>query len=591
MDMSEQELKLHVPQSARRAVEREIRQKDATTIRLHAMYFDTPDRELARARIALRLRQEGSEWMQTLKMPGANAITRIEINHPRPGPILDLSVYAGTEVEAPLAAIRGELGLRYETDVQRVLRKVRTRAGTVEVAYDTGLLRAGALELPISEVEFELLSGRPAAIFAVGCAWQQRHGLVLDARSKSERGDALANVAHGLARSHPDSPKGKAERTALIADFWAPRGARTVMLRKEMTPAQALMHITEECLDQIVRNAAILSEADTDGYYEAGRPEHVHQLRVGVRRLRSAWRLFDGLATLPPETVQEDTRVHFEAFGMNRDDDVLFATVVPALAAAGMPDCKIPTAGHDDDSRSVAAGKPFQAWLLALLEWSLTPQAALVETPPAAQVPAQTEAGVSADADADAATDAQASAEPAPAGDVAVAAAVSSPATAATAVPDPAEGQAYLAAAHVTPTIIPLNHVHAPTGLREKLLRRLRRLHKRVVSDGLQYAQLETEAKHALRKRAKRLRYGLNFAEGLLSGGRLRQYRKQLVAVQDILGEFNDLAVAHLRYEALVPRQPQAWFAVGWIAARQEALVGRAEIAFKALSQSQAFWK
>jgi inorganic triphosphatase YgiF len=588
MDMSEQELKLHVPQSARRSVEREIRQKDATTIRLRAMYFDTPDREMARARIALRLRQEGSEWMQTLKMPGANAITRIEINHPRPGPILDLSVYAGTEVEAPLAAIRGELGLRYETDVQRVLRKVRTRAGSVEVAYDTGLLRAGALELPISEVEFELLSGRPSAIFAVGCAWQQRHGLVLDARSKSERGDALANVAQGIAKSHPDSPKGTAERTALIADFWAPRGARTVMLRKEMTPAQALMHITEECLDQIVRNAAILAEVDTDGYYEAGRPEHVHQLRVGVRRLRSAWRLFDGLATLPPATVQEDTRVHFEAFGMNRDDDVLFATVVPALAAAGMPDCKIPTAGHEDDSRSVAAGKPFQAWLLALLEWSLTPQPPLQETLPAA-VP---EAALAPQPEASAVTDAEAAAAaPAPAPGEAMAAVASSPATASTAVTEAAEAQAYLAATQVTPTIIPLNFVHAPTGLREQLLRRLRRLHKQVVSQGLHYAQLETEAKHALRKRAKRLRYGLNFAEGLLSGSRLRHYRKQLAAVQDILGEFNDLAVAHSRYEALVPRQPHAWFAVGWIAARQEALVSRAEVAFKALSQSQAFWK
>ncbi|KAG1388300.1 hypothetical protein G6F59_016019 [Rhizopus arrhizus] len=99
-------------------------------------------------------------------MPGINAIPRSELNHPRPGPVLDLSVYAGTEVEAALAAVKGELGLRYETDVQRLLRKVRTRFGTVELAYDTGILRAGALELPISELEFELVSGRPAAIFA-----------------------------------------------------------------------------------------------------------------------------------------------------------------------------------------------------------------------------------------------------------------------------------------------------------------------------------------------------------------------------------------------------------------------------------------
>ena len=103
-------------------------------------------------------------------MPGADAITRIEMNHPRPGPVLDLSVYAGTDVEAPLAAIKGELGLRYETDVLRLLRRVRTRHGMVELAYDTGILRAGTLELPISELEFELVSGKPRAIFAAARA-------------------------------------------------------------------------------------------------------------------------------------------------------------------------------------------------------------------------------------------------------------------------------------------------------------------------------------------------------------------------------------------------------------------------------------
>jgi triphosphatase len=105
------------------------------------------------------------------------------------------------------------------------------------------------------------------------------------------------------------------------------------------------------------------------------------------------------------------------------------------------------------------------------------------------------------------------------------------------------------------------------------------------------YANLEIDAKHALRKRAKRLRYGLNFVESLLSGSHLRAYRKQLAAVQDILGEFNDLAVAQIRYASLVDRQPQAWYALGWITARQHELVGRAEAAFDALSHAQPFWK
>ena len=104
--------------------------------------------------------------------------------------------------KAPLA-IKSELGLRYETDVLRLLRRVRTRHGMVELAYDTGILRAGTLELPISELEFELVSGKPRAIFAAARGWQQRHALVLDPRSKSERGDALAQLAHNWQRSTP----------------------------------------------------------------------------------------------------------------------------------------------------------------------------------------------------------------------------------------------------------------------------------------------------------------------------------------------------------------------------------------------------
>ncbi|MCJ9710522.1 CYTH domain-containing protein, partial [Bordetella hinzii] len=54
--MSEQELKLHVPAAAVGGVRQEIAGRQATRLPLRAMYFDTPERELVKARIALRLR-------------------------------------------------------------------------------------------------------------------------------------------------------------------------------------------------------------------------------------------------------------------------------------------------------------------------------------------------------------------------------------------------------------------------------------------------------------------------------------------------------------------------------------------------------
>lgn len=538
--MSEQELKLHVPAAARQRVEQEVKRGKCRSIRLHAMYFDTPERELARARIAIRLRQEGPDWVQTLKMPGANAISRLELNHARPGPVLDLSIYAGTEFEPVLAALQGELDLRYETDVTRLLRNVRVKQGVIELAYDIGMLRAGALDLPISELEFELLSGQPAAIFTVARGWQQRHGLILDARSKSERGDALVRLASVLQTlNDPQDPAAQASRAQAIADFWAPRTALPVALSTSMPRQQALAAISEECLDQVLRNAAVLAEVDTTGICTAGQPEHLHQLRVGIRRLRSAWALFKGWAQLPRPDVQRDLRRHFAVLGDNRDQDVLQDSIVPALQQAGMPPIPPTPASSGADARSLATAPEFQACLLDILEWSLN--VLPLDAPTTAADSAPTAAS-------------------------------------ATDLPD-------------LPTIIPLHQAQSAPALRKQLLRRLKRWHGKTINQGRQFSHLEIAAKHELRKACKRLRYSLSFAEALLPSRSLRRYLKQLARVQNLLGEFNDLAVAQNYYQDRAASYPHAWFALGWLSARQGQLALEAQQAFNRLATIKPFWK
>jgi CHAD domain-containing protein len=129
-----------------------------------------------------------------------------------------------------------------------------------------------------------------------------------------------------------------------------------------------------------------------------------------------------------------------------------------------------------------------------------------------------------------------------------------------------------------------------PVKLRLALRKRLHKWHQRVVSEGIQFQTLEIEAKHALRKRAKRLRYALQFAESLLPPTRLKHYRKALALIQDILGEMNDLYVARERFEQLRDDQPPAWFAVGWIASRLEVLGLEATKAFLVLKDADRFW-
>src|SRR3546814_11182447 len=110
--------------------------------------------------------------------------------------------------------------------------------------------------------------------------------------------------------------------------------------------------VAAECLDQVARNAAVLAEVDTQGVYPAGQPEHVHQLRVGMRRLRSAWRLFDGWITPPPAAVQEGVRTHFAAFGLSRDQDVLTETVERKSVEEGKSvSCRIVHGGISDNKK------------------------------------------------------------------------------------------------------------------------------------------------------------------------------------------------------------------------------------------------
>ena len=203
---TEIELKFRIPGHRLAAVRRAVHTATAVVEPLAAVYLDTPGQHLAAARMALRLRREGAQWVQTLKAEGASALQRLEHNVPLPGlhrPALDTHRHDGTEAGEALHRLMAQAGqpmlqARYATDVQRTRRLLRSGGAVIELALDEGFIEAGPRRLPMSELELELLSGPAQALLAVAGRWAQRFGLVLDVRSKSERGHRLAaNEAMG----------------------------------------------------------------------------------------------------------------------------------------------------------------------------------------------------------------------------------------------------------------------------------------------------------------------------------------------------------------------------------------------------------
>lgn len=511
----ETELKFHVPKSSSASFEKALYRAATQTLALKALYFDTVGRHLARQKTALRLRLENDQWIQTLKIASSETLlTRIELNHPRPSPNLDLSVYAGTSAESLIAHLSEPLTVSYETHVSRLMRSIRTPLGVVEIAYDRGFVRAGALDLPICEVELELKLGEIAALFSLANQWQRDHGLVMDARSKSERGDLLARLNHKLKELDTQSTKDPTHFKALEVDkFWVPRNAKPIELVADMSASQGLRYVMAECLDQIIRNSAVLAEIDTLGIHALDTSEHVHQLRVGIRRMRTAWSLFKNLCELPTQAQRDGIKKYFALLGGSRDNNVLLNDLLPLLLEAGQPSLTLPEQVVEDHSSSVAKDPSFQTWLVQM--------SAFVHSPA------------------------------------------------------PSHGMS-------------IQSVH-PQRLTKIILPKLLQWHRKILKEGIHFAELGTEVRHELRKRVKRLRYALQFADALLAHKQLEPYLRDLSKVQNILGEMNDLTNAQEKFTALRDSQPSAWFACGWITYKLDQLQTDAENAFRKLS-SNPYW-
>ncbi|MBL8516007.1 MAG: CHAD domain-containing protein [Betaproteobacteria bacterium] len=275
--------------------------------RVFNVYFDTPDCELARSRMALRLRKMGPRWLQTLKTAGSGAgglSRRGEWEFVLPDATLDLALLRDTPLAglADADSLHERLKPAFTTDFVRTTWLVSPAPGQdIEVALDVGEARCEDRITPLCEVELELKVGEAAHVIALGRAlalsMPPSQPLMPTQASKAERGYRLF----------------RGERLAAVK-------ARPVKLDADWAPPRALQAIVAAGLEHFLAN--------TEGAATTDDPEFIHQLRVALRRVRSVLRMFKVSAQA------EELKWLAATLGAARDWDVFLADVWPPLCAA-----------------------------------------------------------------------------------------------------------------------------------------------------------------------------------------------------------------------------------------------------------------
>ncbi|MDM8348784.1 CYTH domain-containing protein [Pseudomonas sp. sp1636] len=166
---------------------------------LFNQYFDTPARDLAQAKVALRIRRDGDAFIQTLKSRGqsvAGLSERNEFDWSLEQAELDLSKLDANCWPAALAELdKSLLQPIFSTDFVRQRADIAWGRGkakvVIEAALDLGQVIAGEGEEEICELELELRQGEPEALLELAAELAADLPLMPCDISKAERGYRL----------------------------------------------------------------------------------------------------------------------------------------------------------------------------------------------------------------------------------------------------------------------------------------------------------------------------------------------------------------------------------------------------------------
>ncbi|HYB10666.1 MAG TPA: CHAD domain-containing protein [Alphaproteobacteria bacterium] len=297
----------HVERLKRHPILRALKETRGTTKRLVSTYYDTPALELLHKAVALRVRKIGQQRIQTIKREpkaGKSLIARQEWEKHIDGDRPDISMVEDPELRSLIEthANEGELKPVFVTDVTRQVWPIRMGTSRIECALDVGEIKAEGKTAPVCEVELGLVSGTPSKLFELARKLNKTIPLRLEHTSKAERG---YNLLTGV------TP--------------APKRAAAVHLESEMTVRSAFAAIARGCVMHILDNV--------ESAHHGEDPEGLHQLRVGIRRLRAAFSVFrEAIPETDREAIGGQLRRLQQELGPAREWDVFIDSTMRIVA-------------------------------------------------------------------------------------------------------------------------------------------------------------------------------------------------------------------------------------------------------------------
>ena len=278
---------------------------------LTSTYYDTSDWALRRKGISLRVRTDGSGFVQTLKCGTAisggvsNPVeieAVVEDGLPSVAEISDKKLRRQVERlidKAPLMAL-------FEVVVERTSARLTSETSDLEISLDLGHVRGTPRSEKFREAEIELRSGDPAALVGMAREIIGEGPMRPGRESKADRGYRLL---------------GEPSRVPILA-----KKAQAPAITEDMTNLDALVAILITARDQVLHNWLVLEHHDE--------PEAAHQMRVGLRRLRTGLRILHMVDDTCLAELADSARDLGRAVGKMRDIDVLMEDVVAPLASS-----------------------------------------------------------------------------------------------------------------------------------------------------------------------------------------------------------------------------------------------------------------